>query len=44
MKIITPSDEEFEKMKELSQPVWDSVREQCGAELFDSYTAIAEEK
>ena len=44
MKIITPSDEEFEKMKKLSQPVWDSVREQCGDELFDSYTVIAEEK
>ena len=44
MKIITPSEEEFEKMKKLSQPVWDSVREQCGDSLFDAYTAIAEEK
>lgn len=44
MKIITPSEEEFEKMKELSQPVWDSVRKQCGDKLFDAYTAIAEEK
>ena len=44
MKIITPSEEEFEEMKKLSQPVWDSVREQCGEKLFEAYTAIAEEK
>ena len=44
MKIITPSEEEFEEMKKISQPVWDSVREQCGDKLFEAYTAIAEEK
>lgn len=44
MKIITPSEEEFEEMKKLSQPVWDSVREQCGEKLFEAYTAIAGEK
>ena len=44
MKIVTPSEKEFEELKELSQPVWDSVKEQCGDELFDAYTKIAEEK
>ena len=44
MKIITPSEEEFEEMKRLSQPVWDSVKEQCGTKLFDAYTMITEEE
>ncbi|MCD8020920.1 MAG: TRAP transporter substrate-binding protein [Clostridiales bacterium] len=43
IEIITPSEEDYAEMKELSQPVWESIEEQCGSELFAAYTAIAEE-
>ena len=42
IEIVTPSDEDYEEMRELSQPVWDSIREQCGDELFEAYTAISD--
>lgn len=41
MKIVTPSQEDYEKMKEMCQPVWESVEKQCGSELFEAYTAIS---
>ncbi|MDO4313123.1 MAG: TRAP transporter substrate-binding protein [Eubacteriales bacterium] len=42
MEIVTPSDGDYEKMKELSQPVWESIRKQCGDKLFDAYIELAE--
>lgn len=44
MKLVTPSDEDYAKMKEMCQPVWKSVEEQCGSDLFKAYTAISEGK
>lgn len=41
MEIVSLSDEDFEKMKELSQPVWESIQKQCGQELFKAYTEAA---
>ena len=43
MEIVTPSQKDYEDMRQMCQPVWDSIREDCGAELFDEYTSIAEE-
>lgn len=43
MDVVTPSDEDYAKMKEMSQPVWETVRKQCGDELFNIYTAIVNE-
>lgn len=40
MQIVTPSEEDYAKMREMSQPVWSSIEEQCGSELFEAYTAI----
>ncbi|MDO5703089.1 MAG: hypothetical protein Q4G47_07020 [Lachnospiraceae bacterium] len=39
MEIVTPSDEDYASMKEMSAPVWDSIRRECGEELFEAYTA-----
>jgi TRAP-type C4-dicarboxylate transport system substrate-binding protein len=40
MEIVTPSEQDYADMREMCKPVWDTIREDCGAELFDSYTAI----
>lgn len=40
MEIVTPSEEDYAKMKEMCAPVWDTIREDCGPELFDEYIAI----
>ena len=42
MEIVTPSEEDYAKMKEMCAPVWETIRRDCGAALFDEYTAIAE--
>lgn len=41
-EIVTPSEEDYAKMKKLCAPVWDSVRRDCGSELFEAYTQIPE--
>lgn len=41
MEIVIPSEEDYAKMRELSQPVWDSVEAQCGSDLFEAYTAMS---
>lgn len=38
MKLVTPNEETLTQMKELSEPVYDSIREKAGDELFDYYT------
>lgn len=43
MEIVTPSEQDYADMKEMCRPVWDTIRKDCGAELFDEYTAIVEE-
>ncbi len=43
MEIVTPSEEDYAEMLELSQPVWDSVEAQCGSDLFEAYTSMAGE-
>ena len=43
MEIVTPSEQDYEDMRQMCQPVWETIREDCGAELFDEYTAIVEE-
>lgn len=42
MEIVTPSEEDYAKMKEMCAPVWDTIREDCGQDLFDKYTAVAD--
>ena len=42
MNIVTPSDEDFAKMREMVEPVWQSVKEQCGDDLFKAYTGEEE--
>ena len=44
MEIVTPSDEDYEQMRQMCAPVWDTIRTDCGDELFDTYTEIAEEE
>ena len=44
MEIVTPSDEDYAQMREMCMPVWDTIREDCGSELFDEYTAIVKEE
>lgn len=36
--VVTPSDEDYEQMKDMCQDVWKSVEKQCGTELFKAYT------
>ena len=43
MEIVTPSEQDYADMRQMCQPVWETIREDCGAELFDEYTAIVEE-
>jgi TRAP-type C4-dicarboxylate transport system substrate-binding protein len=40
MEIVIPSEQDYADMREMCKPVWDTIRNDCGAELFDSYTAI----
>ena len=44
MEIVTPSEQDYADMREMCKPVWDTIRNDCGAELFDSYTAIVKEQ
>ena len=44
MEIVTPSEEDYSQMREMCMPVWDTIREDCGSELFDEYTAIVKEE
>ena len=44
MEIVTPSDEDYAQMREMCMPVWDTIRKDCGSELFDEYTAIVKEE
>ena len=43
MEIVTPSEQDYADMRQMCQPVWETIRQDCGAELFDEYTAIVEE-
>ena len=42
MEIVTPSDEDYAAMKEMCAPVWDTIRQDCGEDLFDTYTSAVE--
>ncbi|MBQ4045595.1 MAG: TRAP transporter substrate-binding protein [Lachnospiraceae bacterium] len=42
MVIATPSDEDYARMREMVEPVWKSVKEQCGDALFQAYTGSEE--
>jgi TRAP-type C4-dicarboxylate transport system substrate-binding protein len=44
MEIVTPSEEDYQAMREMCAPVWDSIREDCGSDLFDEYTAIVKQE
>ena len=44
MEIVTPSDEDYEKMRQMCAPVWDTIRQDCGEELFNAYTEIVKEE
>lgn len=39
MEIVTPSADDYAAMRQMSAPVWESIRKECGDELFDVYTA-----
>lgn len=44
MEITAPTDEERAILQQKSQGVWESIKEQCGEDLFDAYVKMAQEK